>query len=115
MTKPAIKWVSGCDELFPVLSVVDPELMLSVPPQLTAFQGFDAFFHASEGYLASVATPVSDALALQSMRLLSIYLPRAVADGSDLEARTNVALANTLSGMSSRPRAVSPSIRSNTR
>lgn len=89
----------GCDELFPVLSVVDPELMLSVPPQLTAFQGFDAFFHASEGYLASVATPVSDALALQSMRLLSIYLPRAVADGSDLEARTNVALANTLSGM----------------
>ena len=89
----------GDPRLVPVLAVVDPELMLSVPPQLTAFQGFDAFFHASEGYLASVATPVSDALALQSMRLLSIYLPRAVADGSDLEARTNVALANTLSGM----------------
>lgn len=89
----------GCDELFPVLSIVDPELMLSVPAKLTAYQGFDAFFHASEGFLARVATPVSDALALQSMRLIFKYLPRAVADGKDLEARTNVALANTLSGM----------------
>lgn len=89
----------GCDELFPVLSIVDPELMLSVPAKLTAYQGFDAFFHASEGFLAWVATPVSDALALQSMRLIFKYLPRAVADGNDLEARTNVALANTLSGM----------------
>lgn len=89
----------GCDELFPVLSIVDPELMLSVPAKLTAYQGFDAFLHASEGFLARVATPVSDALALQSMRLIFKYLPRAVADGNDLEARTNVALANTLSGM----------------
>ena len=89
----------GCDELFPVLSIVDPELMLSVPAKLTAYQGFDAFFHASEGFLARVATPVRDALALQSMRLIFKYLPRAVADGKDLEARTNVALANTLSGM----------------
>ena len=75
----------GCDELFPVLSIVDPELMLSVPAKLTAYQGFDAFFHASEGFLARVATPVSDALALQSMRLIFKYLPRAVADGNDLE------------------------------
>ena len=67
----------GCDELFPVLSIVDPELMLSVPAKLTAYQGFDAFFHASEGFLARVATPVSDALALQSMRLIFKYLPRA--------------------------------------
>ncbi len=84
---------------FPVLSVVDPELMTSVPPQLTAFQGFDALFHAAEGYLANIATPMSDLYALESIRLIAEYLPRAVADGSDIEARGSVALANTLSGM----------------
>jgi alcohol dehydrogenase len=84
---------------FPVLSVVDPELMVSVPPQLTAFQGFDALFHAVEGYIANVATPMSDIYALESIRLIAKYLPIAVADGSDIEARERVALANTLAGM----------------
>ena len=84
---------------FPVLSVVDPELMLSIPPHLTAYQGFDAFFHAVEGYIANVANPMSDIYALESIRLVAEYLPRAVADGSDLEAREKVALANTLSGL----------------
>ncbi|MCG8337445.1 MAG: iron-containing alcohol dehydrogenase [Proteobacteria bacterium] len=85
-------------ETFPVLSIVDPELMLSVPKELTAFQGFDAFFHAAEGYIADIATPVSDSYALKSIELLAKNLPTAVSDGSNLEARSNVALANTLSG-----------------
>lgn len=89
----------GGDWTYPALSIVDPELMLSVPPQLTAFQGFDAFFHAAEGYLANIATPVSDAFALRSIGLLAHSLAKAVADGQNLEARTEVALANTLSGM----------------
>jgi alcohol dehydrogenase len=84
---------------FPVLSVVDAALMTSVPPMLTAFQGFDAFFHAVEGYIANIATPMSDLYALESIRLVAKYLPRAVADGTDMDARENVALANTLSGM----------------
>jgi len=84
---------------FPVLSVVDPELMVSVPPQLTAFQGFDAFFHAAEGFIANIATPVSDLYALESIRLLTQYLPVAIKNGDDIEARGYVALANTLSGM----------------
>jgi alcohol dehydrogenase len=84
---------------FPVLSVVDAELMTSVPPMLTAFQGFDALFHSVEGYLANIATPMSDIYALESIRLVAKYLPRAVADGSDLKAREKVALANTLAGM----------------
>ncbi len=84
---------------FPVLSVADPELMVSVPPQLTAFQGFDAFFHAAEGYLASIATPMSDIYALESIRLVAAHLPTAVADGANMEAREKVALANMLSGM----------------
>ena len=84
---------------FPVLSVVDAELMTSVPPLLTAYQGFDAFFHSAEGFIANIATPISDLYALESIRLIAEYLPRAVANGNDLEARENVALANTLAGM----------------
>lgn len=88
----------GIPETFPVLSIVDPELMLTVPPTLTAYQGFDAFFHAAEGVIATVATPVSDIYALKSIELINTYLPTAVANGQDIDARTNVALANTLSG-----------------
>lgn len=88
----------GTSETFPVLSIVDPELMLTVPPQLTAYQGFDAFFHAAEGVIANIATPISDIYALKSIELINSYLPTAVTNGSNLEARTNVALANTLSG-----------------
>lgn len=86
-------------ETFPVLSFVDAELMHSIPPHLTAYQGFDAFFHAAEGYIANIATPISDSYAIKSIELLSAYLPKAVADGKDMEARNFVALANTLSGM----------------
>lgn len=89
----------GTEDTFPVLSVVDPELMLTVPPQLTAFQGFDALFHATEGYIANIATPISDAYALKSIELIAKYLPACVKDGSNIEARTQVALANTLSGL----------------
>ena len=89
----------GYDKSFPVFSIIDPDLMMSVPPKLTAYQGFDALFHATEGYIASVANPISDLFALKSIELLGKYLARAVKDGSDVEARSYVALANTLSGM----------------
>ena len=89
----------GCDMTFPKISIVDPELMLTLPPQLTAFQGFDAFFHAAECFLANCATPISNLYCLKSVELLCKSLPRAVRDGEDLAARTDVALANTLSGM----------------
>ncbi|MBL4932534.1 iron-containing alcohol dehydrogenase [Clostridium paridis] len=89
----------GNEHTFPTLSVVDPELMLTVPPNLTAYQGFDALFHSTEGYIANIATPISDAYALKSIELIAKYLSKAVKDGSDLEARTQVALANTISGL----------------
>ena len=89
----------GYEKTFPVLSVVDPELMVSVPPRLTAYQGFDALFNSTEGYLNRTASPISDLMALEAIRLIGKSLPRAVRDGADLEARGDVALANTLSGM----------------
>ena len=88
----------GYDRTFPVLSIVDPELMVSVPPALTAFQGFDALFHSIEGYLASIASPVSDIFALETIRRVSRSLARAVADGNDIEAREDVAWGNTSAG-----------------
>ncbi len=89
----------GVPSTFPRLSVVDPELTVSVPPFLTAIQGFDAFFHAAEGFIAEIATPISEAFSLQTIRLICKNLPKAVRDGSDIEARTNIALAGLLSGM----------------
>lgn len=88
----------GNQYTFPTLSVVDPELMLSVPPHLTAYQGFDAFFHSVEGFIANIANPISDLYALKSVELIAKYLPICVKDGKNLSARTYVALANTLAG-----------------
>ena len=84
--------------LFPVLAVIDPELMLTVPPKFTAFQGFDALFHSTEAYISNAANLMSDMYALNAIENVARYLPRAVADGSDLEARPRVAWGNTLSG-----------------
>lgn len=89
----------GNDDTFPVLSIVDPELMVSVPPFLTAFQGFDALFHSTEGYLARCANPVSEALSLKAIELIGKNLPRAVGNGKDMTAREKMAMASTLSGM----------------
>lgn len=90
----------GLDSLFPVLSVVDPELMASVPPQFTAYQGFDALFHSTEVYICKMANLMSDMVALTAIENVGGYLVRAVEDGSDKEAREHMAFANTMSGYS---------------
>lgn len=88
----------GNASLFPVLSIVDAELMKSVPATFTAYQGFDALFHSTEGYIAKGANLMSDMYALEAIRNIAEYLPRAINDGNDIEARTRVAFGNTLSG-----------------
>lgn len=89
----------GIDELFPIIAVVDPELMKTVPPRFTAYQGFDALFHSTECYIAKCSNLMSDMYALTAIENIGNYLPRAVKDGNDIEAREHVALANTLSGV----------------
>ena len=90
----------GFDGMFPVLSIVDPDLMMSVPQKLTAYQGFDALFHSTEGYINRRTNPINDLYALKAIELIGKSLARAVEDGTDKEARENMALANTLAGMS---------------
>lgn len=88
----------GDDRLFPCTAIVDPELMKSVPPKFTAYQGFDALFHSTECYITGTANLMSDMYALTAIENIGTYLARAVQDGSDMEAREHVAFANTLSG-----------------
>jgi len=88
----------GYDATFPVLSIVDPELMLTVPPALTAYQGFDALFHSTEGYINKYANTMSDINALKAIELIGQNLAKAVSDGNNVSAREQVAMANTLSG-----------------
>lgn len=90
----------GYDSLFPVLSIVDPELMATVPPQFTAFQGFDALFHSTEVYISKFANPFSDMVALAAIENVAKNLADAVNDGTNIDAREKVAFANTLSGYS---------------
>jgi alcohol dehydrogenase len=86
----------GIDELFPVLAIVDPELMKTVPPKFTAYQGFDALFHSMEGYISSFHNVMSDMYALTAIENVGKYLVRAVKDGNDIEAREGMAFENTL-------------------
>ncbi len=89
----------GNDGTFPVLAVVDSDLMLSVPPQFTAFQGFDALFHSTEGYIAARANEMSDMFALRAIESVGQNLASAYADGKNEEAREKVAFGSTLSGI----------------
>ena len=88
----------GGEKCFPTISVVDPDFMMTVPPHLTVYQGFDAFFHAAEGYLATCATPISEIFSLKAIELIGRSLATAVHDGGNRQARADVALANTLAG-----------------
>lgn len=82
--------------MYPSISIVDSDLMLSVPPKYTAYQGMDAFFHASETIMNKNVHPMAEMFALKAIELLSKYLPIAYKDGENREARYYAALANTL-------------------
>lgn len=85
--------------LYPRVAIVDPELMVTVPPHVTASTGFDAFTHAFESYLHAGSSPYVDMLALEAIRLVVAYLPLAYDDGENLDARTHMAWADTLAGL----------------
>lgn len=90
----------GAESLVPVLSVVDPELMRTVPSKYTAYQGFDALFHNTEVMMSNKINVFSEAIALSAIENIAKYLPRAVKDGNDIEAREHVAYGSTIAGIS---------------
>ncbi len=89
----------GFPELVPTLAIVDPELMKTVPPKYTAYQGFDALFHNTEVMISNGVNIFSEAIALSAISSIAQYLPRAVRNGDDLEAREHVAYGSTVAGI----------------
>lgn len=89
----------GAPELTPVLAIVDPELMRTVPAKYTAYQGFDALFHNTEVMISNGVNILSEAIALSAIENITKYLPRAVRDGNDMEARERVAYGSTMAGI----------------
>lgn len=90
--KPAVFMLS-------TLAVIDPELMVSMPASVTAMSGLDAFTHAAEAITTNNRDERSEVMALAAIRGIAKWLPQAVADGSDLDAREGMALAANWAGM----------------
>ena len=85
--------------LVPDMAIVDPQLMLTMPPVVTADTGIDALTHALEAAVSIFASPYTDAFCMQAVRLILGALPRAYRNGSDLAARTEMANAATIAGL----------------
>jgi len=85
--------------IFPRVAIVDPELMLSVPKHVTACTGFDTFTHAFESAIHVNTSPYVELMAWEAIALVFSNLPAALQDGSNIEARTALAYADTLAGM----------------
>jgi alcohol dehydrogenase len=91
-------YVGGATSL-PAAAILDPELTVGLPPAATAATGMDALVHALESGMSWRANPWSEGIALQAIRMISAYLPRAIADGTNREARSQMLLASHLAGV----------------
>ncbi len=93
------KLALGSRENVPDLSILDPQLVQPLPPGITAETGLDALTQAIEGYTSTMHNDLCDGLCLQAARLVFEWLPRAVANGEDLEARTHTQNAAAMAGL----------------
>lgn len=98
-TRRSVKMAIVDKHVTPAISINDPELTVKKPAGLTAATGMDALTHAVEAYVSTAATPITDALALQAIRLVNKSLRAAVANGEDIEAREGMTYAQLLAGM----------------
>lgn len=89
----------GARELLPDIAIVDPLMVVSMPPAMTADTGMDALSHGIEGYTSTWRNDLADGQCLKAIQLVFAYLPRAYADGSDQEARIKMQNAAVLGGL----------------
>ncbi|MCA0986998.1 iron-containing alcohol dehydrogenase [Guptibacillus algicola] len=87
------------DHLLPDVAIVAPEMTLSMPKSVTAASGIDALVHAIEAYISVHASPITDALAIQAIKMISVNLPKAYAKADNVEAREQMATASLMAGM----------------
>lgn len=92
--KPGI----GSEFMYPCLSVVDLDVISTMPPIVTATTGFDVLAHAMEAIVSTASNPISELYAMEVIRIVHEYLPRAYVNGDDMEAREKMALADTYAG-----------------
>ena len=98
--KTGVKYPLADYELMPNMAIVDTDLHMSAPKGLTAASGIDAVTHALEAYASVMATDYTDGLAIQALKVIFKYLPRAYENGqTDVEAREKMANAATMAGM----------------
>lgn len=89
----------GHPSVLPAWTILDPGLTVGLPPAATAATGVDAMTHSIESKLSRNPNPFAEAMAFQGIRTVRTWLPRAVADGSDLEARSQMLMASHLAGL----------------
>ncbi|HBW33899.1 iron-containing alcohol dehydrogenase [Desulfosporosinus sp. BICA1-9] len=94
-----VKMTISSPFLTPFITVNDPIFMTSMPKEVTASSGIDVVSHAIEAYVSTEASPITDSLALEALKLAFEYLPRAYENGNDLEAREKMMFANIMAGM----------------
>ncbi len=94
-----IKMAIVDENILPIVAINDPELMVTMPKSLTAATGMDALTHAVEAYVSTASTPVTDACAVKTVKLVFDYLETAVKKGEDIDARDKMAYAEYLAGM----------------
>jgi alcohol dehydrogenase class IV len=89
----------GSPYIIPEIAIIDPELMVTAPKGLSLITGFDVLAHAIEAYTSKIASPVSDMFAEKAIKTAGKYLPAVYKDGKNLEARAQMALADTCAGI----------------
>ncbi|PKN29247.1 MAG: alcohol dehydrogenase [Deltaproteobacteria bacterium HGW-Deltaproteobacteria-21] len=98
-TETHVKKAVASNALLPNVAIVDPSLSVGCPPAVTASSGIDAWIHAAEPYMSKNANPVTDAIGLEAIRIITRWLGPAFADGEDLEARYYMSLGSMMSGL----------------
>lgn len=94
-----VKMVIASPYITPYISVNDPIFMTTMPKEVTASSGIDVVSHAIEAFVSTEASPITDSLAIEALKLAFEYLPRAYENGNDLEAREKMMFANIMAGM----------------